>query len=243
MSTITDQVRKRIQGKGRGGLFVAKDFLGLGSRAAIDQALSRLARRGAIRRVGRGLYDCPRVSPRLGPLSPGPDAVAQAVAKRTGSRLQVSGAQAANALGLSTQVPAQLVYLTDGATRQVQVGTQKVVLRHVAPRYLIGAGTMTGTVLQALRYLGRDSIDQRVIRRIAARLSPDDARALRRDAVHAADWLRPVIAQIADTADRHGRVPASAPRARRGSPHAVAGGGGTQGKVTRLKLIKRTMYG
>lgn len=87
MSTVPDQILRRIRGKGRGAVFISKNFLDLDGRAAVDQTLSRLARRGTIRRVGRGIYDFPRVSSRLGTLSPRLDAVAQAVAKRTDSRL------------------------------------------------------------------------------------------------------------------------------------------------------------
>lgn len=196
MSTITDQILRRIQRRGRGAVFIPKDFLDLGGRAAVDQSLSRLARRGVIRRVGRGIYDYPQVSPRLGVLSPRPDVVARAAARRTDSRLQVSGAQAANALGVSTQVPARLTYLTDGASRHLQVGGQTITFRHAAPRRLVGAGTTTGLVLQALRYLGRDGVDQRAVRTIAGRLSADDARALQQAASQVADWMRPVIDEI-----------------------------------------------
>lgn len=200
MQSIVKRILGRIQGKGRGAVFVPKDFLDLGGRAAVDQALSRLARRGVIRRVGRGLYDYPRVSPLIGTLSPRPDAVAQAVARRSNSRLQVSGAQAANALGLSTQVPARLTYLTDGTTRRVQVGKQTIMFRHAAPQHMLGAGTLAGTVLQALRYLGRDGVDQRAIRTITSRLTAADKHALKRVIPGVSDWLRPVVDQIAHAA-------------------------------------------
>lgn len=197
MQSIVSRILRRVQGRGRGAVFVPKDFLDLGGRAAVDQALSRLTRRGTIRRVGRGIYDYPKVSPRLGPLSPRPDVVARAVARRTDSRLQISGAQAANALGLSTQVPARLTYLTDGSTRRVQVGAQTIVLRHAAPRHMIAAGTPAGTVLQALRYLGPGRVDRRVIDRVAGRLSDADRALLRRALPGVADWLRPAVDRIA----------------------------------------------
>src|SRR5260370_32475786 len=98
MTRVSPQILKRIRAKGRGAVFTAKDFLDLGSRATIDQCLSRLTRSGTIRRLGRGLYDFPRVSPRLGPLSPPPDVVAKVLARKSDSRLQLSGPRAANAL-------------------------------------------------------------------------------------------------------------------------------------------------
>lgn len=200
MNTVSSQILKRIQHKGRGAVFTPKGFLDLGSRAAVDQTLSRLVRCGTIRRLGRGLYDYPRISLRLGALSPDLDDVAKAVAKQTDSRLQVSGARAANALGLTTQVPAKTVFLTDGPSRQVRVGSQVVQLRHTTPRNLAGAGKTSGMVLQALRYLGRGVVDQGVVQRLSQILSVSDKLSLKRDGVHAPDWARPVIDQIAQVA-------------------------------------------
>jgi len=202
---VSRKILKRIQSKGKGSLFTASDFLDLGSRAAVDQTLARLARKGTIRRVSRGLYDYPRVHQRFGQLSPQVDLVAKAVAKKAAmakkaddARLQIAGAQAANVLGLSTQVPAQRVYLTDGPPRTVRVlGRQLVHLRHAAPRNLIGAGTIAGTVFQALRYLGRGGVDDAVIRRLRASLSPSDRNSLRQHSTRMPGWMRPVIDQIA----------------------------------------------
>src|SRR5262245_26515031 len=148
---------RRVRHRGRGVVFTPADFFDLGDRAALDQALSRLARQGTIRRLARGLYDYPRINPQLGPISPGPDAIARAVARKTSSKVQIAGAQAANALGLSTQVPAHAVYLTDGPSRRVAIGRSVITLRRASPKHLLAAGSTAGTVVQALRYLGRDA--------------------------------------------------------------------------------------
>ena len=197
MYSIATQLLVRIRASGRGSVFTPKQFLDLGSRAAVDQSLSRLVRRGVLQRIGRGLYHYPKRSARLGDLAPAPDAVARAYARKTGSTLQVSGAQAANALGLSTQVPARTTFVTDGATRRLRFGRQVVVLRRASPRRLAGAGTPWGTALQALAYLGKGGVDTRAIQRLRHALSPSDRRALGRHADAAPDWMRPVIAQLA----------------------------------------------
>src|SRR5258707_2264950 len=99
MKTVPAQIMRRMRACGRGSrVFTPSDFLDLGNRAPIDQALSRLARKGTIRRLARGLYDYPRTSSRLGQLSPAPDRVAQAIARKTHHVVHVSGAPAANAL-------------------------------------------------------------------------------------------------------------------------------------------------
>ena len=198
MASIRDQVFRRLRAKGRGTVFGPSDFLDLGSRAAVDQALSRLARSGKIRRLARGVYDYPKTHPHFGALSPSLDRVAAAIARATGSTIQLSGAHAANLLGLSTQIPAHLVYLTDGPPRKVRVGNQMIEFRHAAPRKLAGAGTPAGTVLQALQYLGRAGMTDDLVRRLQRTLDPADKASLRRHARSAAAWARPAITQIAE---------------------------------------------
>lgn len=131
---IASKIRRRIRGKGRGAIWTASDFSDLGPRTAVDQALSRLADQDIIRRLAQGLYDFPKISPRLGALSPSLDAVAGAIARKDGRILQISPARAANQLGLTTQVPAKAVYLTDGPTRTRQIGAQTLELRNASAK-------------------------------------------------------------------------------------------------------------
>jgi hypothetical protein len=109
-----------------------RDFLALGTRRAVDRALARLAQDKTIRRLAQRLYDYPRVHKKLGILAPNPDEVASVLAAKTGSRLQVW--RAANLLGLSDQIPAQLVYLTDGPAHRVKIGAQTIQLKPARPR-------------------------------------------------------------------------------------------------------------
>ena len=196
MSSTISKISDRVRGRGRGAVWSPADFLDLGSRDAVDQSLSRLARRGVLRRLARGVYAYPKLSARLGALTPSPDDVAAALAKARGGRIQVSGARAANELGLSTQVPAQAVYLTDGPSRTVMVGRQVIRLKHVASTQMVGAGTKAGMVIQALRYLGR-GVDPGVLRRLSSQLSPDDRRSLRKSVPVAPGWVQPALWQLA----------------------------------------------
>jgi len=197
MANLADTIIKRVRAKGRGLVYTPKDFLDLGSRSAVDQALSRLVQRGLIRRLTRGIYDYPKISPKLGPLSPSPQALARTLADRTNSQLQITGAHAANALGLTTQVPAHVVYLTSGKSMRFRFGNQTIELRHASPRSMAGAGTPIGTIIQALKYLGSDNIDVRTIDKLKQTLSANDKRALKKDIDNVPDWLRPHIAEIA----------------------------------------------
>jgi hypothetical protein len=197
--SVYDKLSRQVEKRGRGTVFVTREFLELGSRAAVDEALSRLAREGVVRRLARGLYDYPRLHPVLGPVPADPDQIAAALARKTGSRLQSAGGRAANALGLSTQVPARAVYLTDGNRRTVQVGGQTIELRHAAPRSLAGAGQTGGLVIQALRHLGPEQINAETIERLRQTLTAREKAALRREALSAPGWLVPTLQEIART--------------------------------------------
>lgn len=191
-----DRIVKRARGSGRGSVFTPNDFLDLAGRAAVDQALSRLVKTGKFRRLARGLYDFPKVHPKLGPLSPAPDDIAQALARETGSRVQVAGPRAANVLGLSTQVPARSSYLTDGPSRRVVIGKRIVDLRHASPKHLVAPGSAAGTVVQALRHLGPSRAAD-VAHVASHRLSASDKKTLASTAVQAPAWMRPTLHAIA----------------------------------------------
>src|SRR5215471_6192793 len=150
----------RIRGHGRGWVFTPRHFLDLASRPAVTSALSRQTNAGTIRQLGRGLYDYPKLHTALGPLAPTPEALAKALAGRDRVRLQPSGAYAANLLGLSEQVPAKVVFLTDGPSRTVQIGQTTIQLRRTTPRNMEAAGRLSGLLMQALRELGEEYVTQ-----------------------------------------------------------------------------------
>ena len=123
MQTMRDQIVTRIDRPGEERAFPAKDFLDVASRTTIDVTLAELALDGAIRRIRRGLYDKPKVNPALGcELSPGIDGAAGAIARRQNRKIVPEGAWAANLLGLTKQVPAKIIYLTDGPSKSCQSG-------------------------------------------------------------------------------------------------------------------------
>lgn len=197
-TTVQDDILSRIHSQGRGKVFIPKDFLDLGSRDAADQSLSRLVRNGDILRLGRGLYHYPRMNDRLGiPLGPDLDDIADALARQTGSQVVPSGAVAANRLGLSTQVPAKPVYLSDGRTRQVKIGNTTIQIRHAAPKELPVGSRTSAMVFQALRHLGQAAVDDKVIGQIRRALSADQRRGLLQDARYTTDWIAAVVRQIA----------------------------------------------
>lgn len=203
---LQDKIIAQLRRRGRGTVVVPKDFLDQGSRDAVDQALSRLTKIGVLRRLGRGLYSYPKVNKRLGiTVPPSADEIANALARKTGSRVAPSGAMAANQLGLSTQVPAKPVYLTDGRSRQTKVNGFVVIVKHVGPKELPAGNSASAAVFQALRYLGKDAVDSTVIDRIRHILPPKDRAKLLHDAKYTTDWIAEAARKIAcDEAASHG---------------------------------------
>jgi hypothetical protein len=196
--SIDNRILARIRGSGRGSVLVPGDFLDIGSREAIDLALHRLARKGTIRRLARGLYDFPKHHEVLGFLSPTADVIARALAGRDRTRLQPAGAYAANTLGLSEQVPAKAVFLTDGPTRTVKIGAMTIQLRRTTPRNMAAAGRLSGLVIQAFRELGKDHVTPVRIEHLKRTLPIGKRRELVKDLKLAPAWMHPIIRELAE---------------------------------------------
>jgi len=198
MASDKDKIIARMRGWGHGAAFTPKDFLDLAARGTVDMTLAVLLADGTIRRLARGLYDYPRYSEMLGQLTaPRLDQVAQALARRYRWTIIPYGPLAANLLGLSTQVPARAVYISDGPTRTIAIGKQKILFKNARPKEAGVASVRSGTVIQALRHLGRCAVDSTVIRRLQRVLSAKDKRTLVRDAKQSADWIYAAACAIA----------------------------------------------
>jgi hypothetical protein len=178
-------------------VIIPSDFLDVGSREAVDLVLHRLARKGTIRRLSRGLYDFPKWHAVLGDLLPSTDEIARALAGRDRTRLQPAGAYAANALGLSEQVPAKAVFLTDGPSRTVKVGATTIQLRRTTPRNMAAAGRLSGLVIQALRVLGKDHVTRERIEHLKRTLPEEKRREITRDIRLAPAWMHPIFRELA----------------------------------------------
>lgn len=187
--SIDSRILRRFTASRGARVFTAGDLLDLGSRNAVDAALSRHARAGRIRKLARGLYDLPKRDTQLGALMPPVELVARALRGRDAVRLQPSGAYAANRLGLSEQVPMRVLFLTDGAPRRVRIGDLQIIIRKTTPRNMATAGRTSGLVIQALRYLGQRHVDDRVVSILRLRLSDADKRQLLKDIRFAPVWI------------------------------------------------------
>lgn len=163
----------------------------------MDQALSRLTAKGTIRRLARGLYEYPREHPELGMLSPDIEKVAKALAGKDRIRLQPAGAYATNLLGLSEQVPAKVVFLTDGPSRTVKIGQQEIQLRRTTPRNMAAVGRLSGLLMQALRHLGKEHITPARVEHLKRTLPAKARQQLLRDLRLAPAWMHPLFRELA----------------------------------------------
>ena len=180
--SIDSQIVAAIVGRGRGSVFVPAEFLELGSRATVDIVLHRLARKGTIRRLARGVYDFPKEHAALGLLLPSADAMAYA----------------ANALGLTEQVPAKAVFLTDGPSRTVKIGPTTIQLRRTTAKNMETAGRLSGLLIQALRELGKEHVTAARRKHLKLTLPANKRRELLKDIRLAPAWMHPIFRELAE---------------------------------------------
>lgn len=163
-----------------GAPVTAKALLHLGNRAAVDQALARLTRQGRLIRISRGVYVRPSES-RFGKRPPAVEKIVEGLSRTFGETLVRNGAAAANQLGLTTQVPVREVYWTSGPSRRLELGKQRVELRHVPSNLLVAANRPAGEAVRALNWLGRNEATRALaqVRRTLPREAQQELLSLR----------------------------------------------------------------
>ncbi|HSW68865.1 MAG TPA: DUF6088 family protein [Gammaproteobacteria bacterium] len=196
--SIMDSVKNRIIKHGRGWCFTPRHFLDLESDTGVRSALSRLEKDKFIRRLAQGLYDYPNEHPTLGMIPPKVEAIAQAISEKNGVLIQPSGAYAANLIGLSEQVPGRIVFLTNGPSKKIKIGNQKILFRTTTEKNMYPAGTKTGLVIQALRNLGINNIDHIAHAKVKKFLTGTDRNELVKSLKYAPQWIRKLILALMD---------------------------------------------
>lgn len=193
MESVENQVLSKIKNYNRGKIFFADHFLKIGSEDAIHKALSRLEEDGELIRLAHGIYLRPKEDPQLGILYPSIDEVAQAIAKRDKAEIIPTGTYAMNKLGLTSQVPMNAVYLTDGSPRSIQVGNRRIKFKRTVPKNLAVKGEISGLVIQALKEIGKDNVTEEQYNKIAELLAKEDLHTVKHDAKLAPAWIRKIM--------------------------------------------------
>lgn len=197
MQSINNKILSRIYGRGRGWAFFSADFVGDFERKQIDNALSDLSQKGQIRRICRGMYDYPKYSELLGQqLSPDPEQVARAFARKFKWRILPTGDTALNLLGLSTQVPGRFVYLSDGPNRKYSILSFKLEFKKTALKEIGFTQSESGLVVQALKALGKERITSAVIEKIRSQIETQKYGKIRKETRTVTGWVYDAIKDI-----------------------------------------------
>ena len=199
MQSVDDKVIAKIKKAKRGSLFFTEDFLSFGSAKAVAKALERMVEKEEVFRVARGIYARLEKDPILGLIKPSTEAIAEAIRKRDKARIVPTGILALNALGLSTQVPMNVVYLTDGAKRKIDLGKRKILFKNTAPKNLLAIGKISSLVIQALKEIGKDNCTENEIQIILKQLTKEEPYRLEHDIRLAPEWIRVIMRQAINT--------------------------------------------
>lgn len=185
----------------RGWCFTPKDFLDLGSQSAIWQALSRLEKKGVIRKLIRGVYDYPEKNTFLeGYASPDPDRVARTIARGNSWNIVPDGTTALNLLGLSTQIPAEWSYLTDGQNRRYELDGIRIVFHKRANKEASELSRESAILVQAIKTLGKEGIDERVLKKLSEYPPASSWAKIIKECRYVTGWVLDVLKQAADRA-------------------------------------------
>ncbi len=193
MQSIEKQIEKSIKSKPMGSLVSPDDYLSYGSSDAIRKSLERLQDKKVIVRVAQGIYVRPKISKLIGLLVPTAEEVAEAIAKRDRIRTVPTGGYALNALGLSTQVPMNIVLLTDGSPREIKVGKRKIKFKKTTPKNLLAKGKISRLVIQALKEIGNGKVKEEEEKKIIALLKNEDEKDLKHDIALAPVWIQKIM--------------------------------------------------
>ena len=191
--SVEKQIEKSIKSKQKGVLIIPDDYMGYGSSDAVRKALDRLENKQIIVRVAQGIYVRPKISKLIGPLVPTAEEVAEAIAKRDRIRTIPTGSYALNALGLSTQVPMNIVWLTDGSPREIKVGKRKIKFKKTTPKNLLAKGKISRLVIQALKEIGNGKVTTEEEIKIIGLLKKEDTKDLLHDTALAPVWIQKIM--------------------------------------------------
>ncbi len=201
MTSVLDKVQQTIKYRRRGSIFFATDFLRHGSLSSVNKALSELTKSGLIIRLATGIYCKPEVDNvfGLGIVYPGLEEIAAAIAERDGARIVPTGAYAQNRLGLSTQIPMNAVYLTDGPARRVQIYNGKGILfKRVSPKHFQFKNKVAMMVMLALKDFGEGNLGKEQEIRLKEIITKEPLSSFMPDFPLMPEWIRSIIKKMYD---------------------------------------------
>lgn len=198
MTSIEENIWTAIKAKGRGSIFFPSDFTSYGEVKAVGKSLERLTEKGNIVRLARGIYTYPEIDTvlGLGVLMPSIEQIAETIARRDKTRIVPTGIYAMNKLGISTQVPMNVVYLTDGAPRKVSLGNgRSIQFKYTTPKNLSFTNPLAMLVTFALKEIGKDNVTDDIARQITSVLRKEQKENVLADEALMPAWIRTITRQ------------------------------------------------
>jgi hypothetical protein len=192
---VENRVAEALKTYPKGSVLFVDDFLDYGNPESVKKALLRLKEKEILVRLAHGIYLYPKIDEELGVLFPSTEEIANAIARRDKARIVPTGVQALNKLGLSTQVPMKVVYLTDGAARTVKVGKRNITFKKTSPKNLSVKGEISGLAIQALKTIGQNKVDAETIEKIQAILKNEKKDNIINDAKLSPAWINKILMQ------------------------------------------------
>jgi hypothetical protein len=195
LSTVNKTLIKIKKAK-RGTLFFVENFVKIANAKTVNKALERMVKTGELQRLSKGIYYRPANSKLIGELTPNIETVVLAIAKRDKARIAPTGSYALNRLGLSTQVPTNFVYLTDGSARKLIIGNSRITFKKTSPKNVAAVGAISSLVIQALKTIGKDNVKINEIEHIQNILKKEKYTRLEHDIRLAPAWIREIMLPI-----------------------------------------------
>jgi predicted transcriptional regulator of viral defense system len=192
---VENKIAEVLKSHQKGSVLFVDDFLDYGNSESVKKALLRLKEKEILVRLAHGIYLYPKIDKKLGVLFPSTEDIAKAIARRDKARIVPTGVQALNKLGLSTQVPMKVVYLTDGATRNIKVGKRTITFKNTSPKNLLAQGEISSLVIQALKTIGQSKVDDEILLKIEMLLKKEKIENTIHDAKLAPAWISKILNQ------------------------------------------------
>lgn len=194
--SIHNQVFNKIVKNKRGKIFFPSDFSDIGNVNAIKTSLSRLEKENVLERLAQGIYLYPKQDPVFGNLYPSTEEIAEHIAKRDHAKIIPTGSAALHKLRLTTQVPMNMTYLTDGAPRKIKIGKQKITFKPTTAKKLATKGKISTLIIQALQELGQKNVDEQVLEHLRPILKTEQIKNIKHDAKFAPAWVAEILNKL-----------------------------------------------
>ena len=200
--SIENKVLEYLKHRQKGKIYFTNDFATLGTSESIRKSLSNLVKKDILIRLTQGIYLYPKIDKELGVLYPSVDDVCRAIAKRDKARIEPTGIFALHSLGLSTQIPVNVVYLTDGIPRKIKYGNRTIKFKKTAPKNLAMKGKVSSLVIAALKQIGKENVSQEVELQLTKALKKESVENVKHDAQLAPVWISKLIFQLVNNFEK-----------------------------------------